>query len=610
MPTRINPVFPTENQDPWYIPANTALATITAGVNNSAQTAPALTQWRAQAANRLYGLVNVVCIGSSTTEGFNATALPRRYVNRLGTLLHSSLSVPGVVGGYHVGAADTGWTLGGTSALDGNGLGLQSRVLQAAATMSRTETNCTSVEVYFQQGPGAGAFTVTVDAGSPVTVTPNTTGTANRGDGVYSSPPLAAGSHTFLITATAATAINGIYVRNGDETTGIRVFQSGRSGSITSDWSGASRTLMQRLAQLNPPLVTIMLGSNDFNTSINPITFQTALQSLVNQIKAAVTPTPSILIVGTYRRMDSTPTYSWDLYLAAMAAVAAADPANVEYINISAPYPTSPQLNASTLVIDTDLIHQTDKGHALMGDLLAAAITSPAPDTPVPATFTPPKVGNLLAWWRADALALADTTPVASWPVAGGLENATLTQATTGFQPVFRTNQVGGLPAVLFTAASTQSLDSGGWSATRPVPKTTFIVFKFNTGNIGNLFTGRAGVYCYAGAGTGVLQIGAGAVGELNQSVTFDTWHVAGMVYNGASSFVYLNSRTATAGGTTGTGVNSAFPGIRFGTNSNANGVWLDGAFAEFAAYDRALNGQEVAAMMLYLGAKYGITIA
>jgi NAD(P)H-dependent FMN reductase len=64
--------------------------------------------------------------------------------------------------------------------------------------------------------------------------------------------------------------------------------------------------------------------------------------------------------------------------------------------------------------------------------------------------FAPTDLGaSLLAWWKADSLALANAAPVTSWTDSSG--NArTLTQATGANQPVFSTTQVNGLPAVTF----------------------------------------------------------------------------------------------------------------------------------------------------------------
>ncbi len=572
-----------------------------------------LAAWRQGLGNRLYGTVNVVAIGSSTTAGNNATALARRYVNQLGSDLHTRYNAAAVAGGAHILGVDSGWTYTGTHGTDTNGLGLQSVTLATSATMGRSET-CTGFDVYYAQGPGAGAFTVSIDGAAAVTVTPDTNGTAARHDGVYSSPTVTSGSHSILITASAATVINSVYARGADESAGVRVYNSGLAGANAGSFYGASAAFYQRLAALNPRLVLVMLGANDYSGQTALATFSTQMQGIVDRIVGAVTPTPSILMVGTYRRLDVTgvPTISWQQYLDAMAAVAAANPGIVEYVDISAPYPTTQEADQSSLVIDpTDYIHQTDRGHRLMSDLLTAQLTAPASPAAAMPAFDPRAVGGLLTWLDAGTLALSNNVAVSSWSPRAGIETAALAQATSGNRPVFRTNRVNGRPSVAFTAANSHNLDSGTWAGKRSTPLTVISIARMNTGNVGNLYSGRSGVYAYAGISTGTtLAVGAGAVAEVTQSTTMDTWHVIVAVYNGASSAIYVDSHTATATGTTSTGSNSALPGLRLGTNSGASSNWLDGEIADVAVWTRALTAAEITALTRWYGTRYGITVA
>ncbi|WP_050997098.1 MULTISPECIES: GDSL-type esterase/lipase family protein [Frankia] len=583
-----------------------------AAVGSQAVTSPQLAAWRGGLGNRLYGPVSAVCIGSSTTAGYNATARTRRYTDQVGVDLHARYNPPGVTGGVHILATDTGWTVSGSHGTDGNGLGLASVTLTASASMSRTEAG-TGFDVHFVQGPNSGAFTVAVDGGSGATITPDTAGTADRHDGIYISPVLSFGSHSITITASTATVINGIYVRGGDEISGIRIYTSGAAGTTAASWAGASPSLFQRLAALSPRLVTIMLGANDFAGGVSPTAFQANLQTLINAVAGAVTPTPSILVIATYLRLDvSGSAYPWSAYTAAMAAVAAAHPGLVDYLDISGVYPTSQASDQASLLIDpADFVHQTDRGHRTMADQIIATLTAPAPPAVTLPPFDPRQVAGLLTWLDAGSLGLADGTAAGSWTPSAGLEAAALTQATVEQRPVYRTGRVNGRPALVFTAASNHNLDSGVWAGKRAVPLTVIAIAKIYTGNTGNLFTGRSGTYAYAGISTGTtLSAGAGAVSEINQGITLDTWHVIAVLYNSGASAIYLDSRTATVTGTTGTGASAALPGLRLGTNSGANSNWYDGEMAELTVYGRALSGGELAALMSWYGTRYGITIS
>jgi len=63
---------------------------------------------------------------------------------------------------------------------------------------------------------------------------------------------------------------------------------------------------------------------------------------------------------------------------------------------------------------------------------------------------SPAALTSLVAQWSADALSLADSTPVGSWPDSKGARTAT--QGTAGFKPLFRTNQFGTVPGIQFDA--------------------------------------------------------------------------------------------------------------------------------------------------------------
>ncbi len=576
-----------------------------------------LTYWRQSLAGRYLAPTRAVFIGSSTTAGSNATTRTRRYTDRLGAILHACYDGVGIIGGQHVLGVDSGWSFGGSHPNDGYGLGLASVSLATSATMSQTFNPTTGFTLYFVQGPGQGSFTVSIDGGTATTIIPDTSGAANRHDGSWKSAVLTRGSHSILITATNACIISGVYVYDGDETSGVQVFNSGKGGTTAADFAGANAsTITTRLGTLSPGLVAIMLGSNDYQTGVVPNTFKTNIQTIISNIKAGVTPAPSFLLIGTYRRLDvSSPTYPWSAYLQAMSDIAAADPTNVSFVDISAPYPSA---NNSTSdpwdVIDTDSIHQTDRGHAMMADLLAQALQTPLLSATLNSgggLLDPSAISNLITWFKADALSLSDNTPVSSWSPSSGAETAALT-ASGANRPVYRTNRVNSLPSVVFTATSSQNMDTGAWVTARPVPNTVFFVGKFTTTN-GNFYTGRSGVFCYAGAGAGgTLTTGAGATNEMTSSASLGTtnFNVAGVMYNGTSSAIYLNSRTPTTAGTTGTGAAASLPGLRLGTNSAGTGTFLDGEIAEILVYNRALTSTEITSVVTYLGGKYNIAIA
>ena len=63
--------------------------------------------------------------------------------------------------------------------------------------------------------------------------------------------------------------------------------------------------------------------------------------------------------------------------------------------------------------------------------------------------FNPASIAGLRVWLRADSLALADNTPVASWADLSGNGNS-VTQATGMKQPTFKAAQLNGRPVLRF----------------------------------------------------------------------------------------------------------------------------------------------------------------
>ncbi len=607
------PALSTSPPDVWGGQLTSAFAAFDAEVE-APRAVTGLRAWRSALANRWYAPVRVVAVGSSTTAGLNSTALDRRYTNRVGDLLHREYNPTGVTGGAWYMASDSGWTTTGTVGSNALGLGLQSTTLAAGATLSRTVNPTTGFTVLFEQGPGAGAFTVAVDGGTAVTVTPDTTGVANRHDGTYSTGVLTSGSHTVLITATGACTISGVYAHQGDLASGVQVYTSGKSGAVAADFV-ANTSIPVRIQQLGAGLVLLMLAANDYSAGVSPTSFRTTVTTLINNIKAVCYPQPSILLVGSYRRLDVTsPAYPWSAYLDVMQDLAAEDPQNIGYVDLSGVYPTS-QATDPYDVISSDSIHQTDRGHGEMADLVYAALRAPrlaGMRVNTPTATAPDAMSGLISWWRADTLGLADNAAVSSWAPVAGLQSAPLAQTGTN-RPVFRTGVLNGRGVARFSAAASQSMDTGAWTTSYPVPLTVVMVARFSSLAVtANLFSGRSGVFVYAGSSPTILQVGAGAAGELNgrESLDVDAWHVLGVVYNGSTTTIHWDSRALTTRGTTGTGAAAAMPGLRLGTNSGGTANYLTGDVADLAIYNRALSLTEIGQVIADRAAYYALEVA
>lgn len=228
--------------------------------------------------------------------------------------------------------------------------------------------------------------------------------------------------------------------------------------------------------------------------------------------------------------------------------------------------------------------------------------------------MAPPVTSNLIVQFDAGTIGQSDNTAVSSWAPASGAETAAATQATGGQQPTFRTNQINGLPAVLFTNAGSSNLDTGAWGSSYAVPNTAFAVAKMtNTATDTNVFSGRTGVFDYLGVtGSGTqVAIGAGFAAEVVATFTpGSAFHIYCAVYNFTTSALYIDSTTAAATGSTGSAASSNMPGMRIGSNSSGSAAYPDGAIAEILFYNRALSASEITQMVAYLATKYALSAA
>lgn len=337
---------------------------------------PELRQWAAAAALAVSGPVPVVLVGSSSTAGLSATTAAARYANQLAARLKARHNPAAVTGGVGVAAGDTatggGWTYSGTTVVTNSGLGYNIRQLAPGDYMERTFTG-TSVTVLFKQGTGQGQLTVAID-GTPNTVTPDTGGAANRSDGTWSSPTVAAGSHTLRVTGVGTCRIEGVYCHDGDEAAGVQVWNSGLAG-VTTFQLNANTSLVTRLAQLAPRLVLLMQTTNDYTSggSVSFANTELRIRTWLTGLNAAAAVDPAVFLVHPYAPFNvSNPPATWAQYGALLEAIAGDYP-NVGLVDVSAGFPTSQAADTDDLV-SADGTHMTNAGHAHMADLVAAEL--------------------------------------------------------------------------------------------------------------------------------------------------------------------------------------------------------------------------------------------
>lgn len=219
--------------------------------------------------------------------------------------------------------------------------------------------------------------------------------------------------------------------------------------------------------------------------------------------------------------------------------------------------------------------------------------------------FQPVDVPNLVAWYRADSLSLNDGDPVASWVDSSGTGN-TVTQATSGKKPTFKTNIRNGLPVLRF---------AGGQKLTGPASSISAPYSIFVAGNptstavLPNQVVVYSADYSVSNGGLYIhetdepLCVFAGAdVEATDLGAVTGAWHAMLGIIDGASGLVQKDS--ATHPGTTGS---NALAQIAIGaTNDGATDVFFySGDIGEVVMVSRHCTSTEISNVMAYLKARW-----
>lgn len=152
---------------------------------------------------------------------------------------------------------------------------------------------------------------------------------------------------------------------------GVHGYNAGESGTTAATYLNSTEII--NVASLNPRAVFHMVGSNDFKNGVAPATYKAQMQNVIASLKAQITGPCVHVLIQPYERYDVgfTPTYAWADYGNALKEIAAEDPVNVAYIDISdAFYNIGIPGDDPFDFMAADRIHMVDLGHGFMADQL------------------------------------------------------------------------------------------------------------------------------------------------------------------------------------------------------------------------------------------------
>jgi len=382
-----------------------------AGAVAYTQTRLKLRPFHEAAAKRLTQRVTVMVQGDSISEGVlvGTPVYQKRWPDLLQKQLRSRLALPvggvGFMPSYYadsilvddttraggLGAAPAGenswvWGSGGKGILIPYPSGNQ-------GTLTWPSITCTKIRVWYGKGTtGGGQSKVYVDG---VDQTANgtlggngTSGasganlqhstTVNHKGGYYWEYTIgASAAHTIQIRSTAVSSsaiITAVEFFDGDDASGIHVYDAAHSGAKASDYIQASMDpARSEWTTIAADLTLGNFGTNGWATD-SAVDFQGYTTTWVGQVKTA-SPNGMIGLVHGWRP-GTCPQVTWDAYGAAKRAIADAD-AQVVYIDLAALWPalaTDGSLNNGLMVEGTNPVHPNGAGNQRLADIFTSLL--------------------------------------------------------------------------------------------------------------------------------------------------------------------------------------------------------------------------------------------
>jgi hypothetical protein len=367
--------------------------------NLSSVRTAALRPARAGLSNRDFAQANLMFWGTSMTEGGPGVGTGvgpaqrwRRWSDRLQAALRDRLPLNAPVTGstgyipaffqtfYAAGTSEysrvtpLGVTYSGNLTGYGSGLGARSLGLVSGADWIQFTFTGDAFDLFVSTHTTASPTVMLkidgVDEGSARTL-PATTLTSTR----FRVTGLAPGSHTVRATwaSVGPVVVDGLMPYNGDRDKGIHVWDAGRGSAKISDvGTSSSFRGFQQMGLIQPSLVGVEWGYNEYFGNIGAATFKTNLTAFVAACAANVTVPPTFLfIIWPLPAHPGTPSEPYANYVTAIKEVAAAT-ANSVVVDFSARI--APYTDNSLGLFYPDWVHWSDKGSAFVADVLAEAI--------------------------------------------------------------------------------------------------------------------------------------------------------------------------------------------------------------------------------------------
>ncbi|HHP1336616.1 TPA: SGNH/GDSL hydrolase family protein [Klebsiella variicola] len=326
----------------------------------------ARTAWRWRTAKSKYKLsvtskLKIGFTGDSWTE---KKAIPQMMAN----ILYSEYSKAGE--GWINFASANGDTLNGmsfnisgwttydaseTTAAPTYGCALDGLCLYATGTAARITLNAisaTGLSIYYKDTTGT--FRYTIDGGTPIVVTGAGTGNVTKVD----ITGLANGTHQLVIDLTGnadTVVIYGVYASISSN--GVEIQKFGNANITADGYTKVLGNISYFAQQLNPDIIFMIIGTNDYRLGRTLSNFYTALTSWVQTYKTALPDTCLVLIAPP--QCNASGSYPLSSYRDVIRQVANEN--HVEFFSLYDDFPAA-YATANTYGLWNDALHLNNNG--------------------------------------------------------------------------------------------------------------------------------------------------------------------------------------------------------------------------------------------------------
>ena len=172
--------------------------------------------------------------------------------------------------------------------------------IDATGSLTWSGIKATHLSLFYYDGNGV--FTISVDGGTPVTISCTGSNSAKN----YDLTSLSTSTHTVVVSSTGSGVVSilGMYGKNSTIFAGNTISRLGNGGAIGSDYLKWDNWIAQIAPALDIDLLFIILGTNDFRKSAGVEQYTSGIQKIIDTYSAA-TPGICFCLVSPGQCKDS-----------------------------------------------------------------------------------------------------------------------------------------------------------------------------------------------------------------------------------------------------------------------------------------------------------------